>query len=155
MVTPRRLELLLPPWKGGVLDRLTKGPQKTGRGEGIWTLGPMLPKHVRYRTAPHPVELTFCNGVYYTAMRLVCQHFFSIFLIYFLVFNFSFLFLFILFSISIFVFMHNLLKNRAVQCRNASNNPLSVLNIFNIIRLFDEIKLPFTLSLIHIWRCRR
>ncbi len=104
----------------------------------------MLPKHVRYRTAPHPVELTFCNGVYYTAMRLVCQHFFSIFLIYFLVFSFDFLFLFILFSISIFVFMHNLLKNRAVQCRNASNNPLSVLNIFNIIRLFDEIKLPFT-----------
>lgn len=29
MVTPRRLELLLPPWKGGVLDRLTKGPQIT------------------------------------------------------------------------------------------------------------------------------
>ena len=27
---------------------------RTGRGEGIRTPGPMLPKHVRYQTALHP-----------------------------------------------------------------------------------------------------
>ena len=29
---------------------------RTGRGEGIRTPGPMLPKHVRYQTALHPVD---------------------------------------------------------------------------------------------------
>ena len=28
-----------------------------GRGEGIRTPGPMLPKHVRYQTALHPVRV--------------------------------------------------------------------------------------------------
>ncbi len=28
-----------------------------GRGEGIRTPGPMLPKHVRYQTALHPVSI--------------------------------------------------------------------------------------------------
>ena len=47
--------------KGRCLDHLTTGPcehtrVKNGRGEGIRTPGPMLPKHVRYQTALHPVS---------------------------------------------------------------------------------------------------
>ena len=44
--------------KGRCLNHLTKGPQdEFGRGEGIRTPDPMLPKHVRYQTALHPVQL--------------------------------------------------------------------------------------------------
>ena len=32
-------------------------PGDFGRGEGIRTPGPMLPKHVRYQTALHPVRV--------------------------------------------------------------------------------------------------
>ena len=38
--------------KGRCLNRLTK--RSHGRGDRIRTCGPMLPKHVRYQTAPHP-----------------------------------------------------------------------------------------------------
>ena len=44
--------------KGRCLNHLTKEPRQdneSGRGEGIRTPGPMLPKHVRYQTALHPV----------------------------------------------------------------------------------------------------
>ena len=46
--------------KGRCLNHLTKEPrydvaEESGRGEGIRTPGPMLPKHVRYQTALHPV----------------------------------------------------------------------------------------------------
>ena len=52
--------------KGRCLDHLTTGPHHQrspplmgiGRGEGIRTPGPMLPKHVRYQTALHPEGLT-------------------------------------------------------------------------------------------------
>ena len=41
-----------------------------GRGDRIRTCGPMLPKHVRYQTAPHPgkggcqMTCQFCDAVY-------------------------------------------------------------------------------------------
>lgn len=39
-------------------------PRFFGRGERIRTFDPMVPNHVRYRTAPHPEVLTYYNVFY-------------------------------------------------------------------------------------------